>query len=82
MRARSWIQKAKLTWRVLLHPNTPFAAKAAAIGAVFYGLLPFDFVPDVLPLIGVLDDATLLIVGFLIFQYLSKAVRREVKREL
>src|SRR5713226_9936722 len=40
---------------------TPLAVKAALLGALAYFVLPFDFVPDFLPLIGFTDDAAVLL---------------------
>ena len=40
---------------------TPFRVRAALIGALAYFVLPFDFVPDVLPLLGFTDDAAILL---------------------
>jgi uncharacterized membrane protein YkvA (DUF1232 family) len=40
---------------------TPLQVKATLIGALAYFVLPFDFVPDILPLIGFTDDAAVLI---------------------
>ena len=40
---------------------TPFQVRAALIGALAYFVLPFDFVPDVLPLLGFTDDAAILL---------------------
>jgi uncharacterized membrane protein YkvA (DUF1232 family) len=40
---------------------TPLQVKATLIGALAYFVLPFDFVPDVLPLVGFSDDAAVLI---------------------
>lgn len=42
--------------RALRHPDTPLAAKALLGLAVGYALLPFDLIPDFLPVIGHLDD--------------------------
>jgi uncharacterized membrane protein YkvA (DUF1232 family) len=39
---------------------TPFQVRAALVGALAYFVLPFDFVPDVLPLLGFTDDAAVL----------------------
>ena len=50
---------------VLRHPQTPWLAKAILWLAVAYVMLPFDLIPDFLPLIGHLDD--LIIVPGLIF---------------
>ena len=40
----------------LRHPATPWLAKALLGLAVGYALLPFDLIPDFLPVIGHLDD--------------------------
>lgn len=40
----------------LRHPDTPWFAKALLGLAVGYALLPFDLIPDFLPIIGHLDD--------------------------
>lgn len=41
-------------------PNVPTWAKAAMYGALAYLVLPTDTIPDVLPMIGYTDDATVL----------------------
>jgi uncharacterized membrane protein YkvA (DUF1232 family) len=41
--------------------STPLQVKAALIGALAYFVLPFDFVPNVLPLVGYGDDAAVLL---------------------
>lgn len=40
--------------------ETPMQVKAALVGALAYFVLPFDFVPDVLPMLGFADDAAVL----------------------
>jgi uncharacterized membrane protein YkvA (DUF1232 family) len=40
--------------------DTPLRVKAALIGALAYFVLPFDAIPDVLPVIGFTDDAAVL----------------------
>ena len=40
--------------------QTPLHVKAVLVGAVAYFVLPTDFIPDVLPIIGYSDDAAVL----------------------
>ena len=35
--------------------------RAALVGALAYFVMPFDFMPDVLPLLGFTDDAAVLL---------------------
>lgn len=41
---------------VCKHPQTPWLAKVLLGLAVGYALLPFDLIPDFIPVIGHLDD--------------------------
>ena len=43
-----------------LDRDTPRSVKAALFGALAYFVLPFDFIPDMLPVIGFADDAAVL----------------------
>jgi uncharacterized membrane protein YkvA (DUF1232 family) len=38
------------------HPQTPWYAKLVVAGCVAYALTPVDFVPDAIPVIGLVDD--------------------------
>jgi uncharacterized membrane protein YkvA (DUF1232 family) len=40
--------------------ETPRHVQAALLGAIAYFVLPFDFVPDMLPVLGFTDDAAIL----------------------
>lgn len=42
--------------RLQKHPRTPIFAKISLWLAVSYLLMPFDLIPDFLPVIGQLDD--------------------------
>jgi len=44
----------------LKRKETPFIAKILAIITVMYALSPVDFIPDFIPVIGLLDDVILL----------------------
>ena len=40
--------------------ETPRQVQAALLGAIAYFVLPFDFLPDMLPVLGFADDAAVL----------------------
>ena len=40
--------------------ETPRHVQASLLGAIAYFILPFDFVPDMLPVLGFTDDAAIL----------------------
>jgi len=40
--------------------ETPRHVQAALVGAIAYFVLPFDFIPDMLPVLGFTDDAAVL----------------------
>ena len=64
---------------VLFHRKTPFGAKATIAGGVLYGLMPIDLIPDILPLIGIVDDSMVLLVAIVVFLRLTKTIRREME---
>ena len=45
------------------HPGTPWYAKAVGIAVVAYALSPLDLIPDVIPVLGYLDDVILVPIG-------------------
>jgi uncharacterized membrane protein YkvA (DUF1232 family) len=63
---------------VLKHSHTPILAKLLLGLAVGYALMPFDLIPDFIPVIGHLDD--LLIVPGLVILAL-RLIPREVVAE-
>lgn len=50
---------ARLLWRALRHPQAPSWLKLGAVGIALYLFSPIDLIPDVIPVIGVLDDIVL-----------------------
>jgi uncharacterized membrane protein YkvA (DUF1232 family) len=74
---------ARLFTRLFRDPRVGRLPKALLIGALLYVLLPFDFLSDFLPLIGLADDVTLLLAAAQAFLALSpRAVVDEKLREI
>ncbi len=71
--ARTLLDSLRITLRLLREPAVPLMTKGLPIAAVLYVLSPLDFVPDVLPLIGQLDDAGLLLLAIQAFLRLCPA---------
>ena len=63
-RARAWVRRFtdELAFyrRVMVHPRTPRASRVLLGVAVAYAVSPIDLIPDVIPVIGYLDDLLLL----------------------
>ena len=51
---------ARVLWYALQHPQSPRWLKLGAVGMVAYLLSPVDFIPDMLPVVGVIDDVVLI----------------------
>jgi uncharacterized membrane protein YkvA (DUF1232 family) len=60
--------------------QTPRHVQAALLGAVAYFILPFDFVPDMLPVLGFTDDAAVLATAIRLVAGHITEVHREAAR--
>lgn len=79
------IDQIKLTWRLLRDPRVPMWAKVVPFTPLAYLVMPFDFLPDFIPVIGQLDDITLIIMGMRLFEmvvpeYIVKEHREAISR--
>jgi uncharacterized membrane protein YkvA (DUF1232 family) len=61
---------ARLLWRALRHPDAPGWLKLGVAALALYVLSPIDLIPDMLPVVGVLDDVV--IVSFAIHWLLGR----------
>ncbi|NQX70184.1 DUF1232 domain-containing protein [Paenibacillus alba] len=59
-------------------PKTPLRAKVQVYGALGYLILPLDIVPDLLPIIGYVDDLSVL---GLALAAVAKSIDDDVKRK-
>lgn len=60
----------KLLGRLLKDSRVPTTEKVFLAGAIFYVVMPLDFIPDVLPFIGQIDDAYL--VGLTLLRLINR----------
>ena len=64
-----------LAWAILRDGRTPALAKLATIGAVLYVISPVDLIPDLIPILGWLDDGVIALL-------LLKLAQRLLPKEL
>ncbi len=49
-----------LCGRLIVDPRVPHTEKALLAGAIVYAFIPLDFIPDMLPFVGQIDDIYLI----------------------
>ena len=56
-------QILRLLWRVVRDERVPIAVRGGIVGIAAYLAMPFDIIPDWIPILGQLDDFVVLTVG-------------------
>ena len=54
-----------LSARLMIDPRVPATERVLVAGALLYAVIPFDFIPDMIPFIGQVDDAYLIAISLL-----------------
>ncbi len=58
------MDNGQLVWRLLQDDRVPTPLKVAIpLGVAVYFIMPFDFIPDFIPLLGQLDDIGVVLLG-------------------
>lgn len=74
-RLRDWLRHRRrdlvAAFYVLRDPRTPARIRTLIVAALAYALSPLDLVPDVVPLMGYLDDAVLAPLGLALSLWLA-----------
>ena len=71
-----------MVWAMLRNPAAPMAAKITAILAAVYIISPVDLIPDVIPILGWLDDGLIAYVLIkLAFKFLPKDMYESLKAQ-
>ena len=65
-RARALRRDVHAIYLAARDPRTPWLAKALAVCVAAYALSPIDLIPDVIPVLGLLDDIILVPLGILL----------------
>jgi uncharacterized membrane protein YkvA (DUF1232 family) len=63
----------RLAGRLLREPRVPMLTKAVPLLTALYLISPVDFIPDLLPLVGQVDDLGLILAALAVFVRLSPA---------
>ena len=67
--------KLRLAGRLATDERIPIAARAIIPALVLYLALPIDIIPDFIPVLGMLDDVFVLVVGLnLLLRFTPRAV--------
>lgn len=61
---RLLFEKYRLICAALKHPSVPWYAKSVAVLSVCYPLSPIQLIPTFIPVIGQLDDAAVITLGY------------------
>jgi uncharacterized membrane protein YkvA (DUF1232 family) len=79
---RDVVQQIKLVYHLMLDPRVHPLAKLIPIAAVAYVFLPVDLVPDIIPVLGQMDDAAIVMLGIRTFFEIAPpdVVREYLKR--
>ena len=75
---RQVFKQFRIIRRALVHPQTPWHAKAVAGCAVLYIISPIQMIPNFIPIVGQMDDV---LVVTLAIKYLRRYVPQSVLEE-
>jgi uncharacterized membrane protein YkvA (DUF1232 family) len=79
----AFVRQLRLIWLLLRDERVSLLIKAVPVATVLYALFPIDFLPDIFPPLGQIDDIAALILGFSLFVELAPPdIVREHQREL
>ena len=59
----SVINRLRLVARLFMDPRVPFYLKLVPVASIVYALMPIDVIPDVIPVLGQLDDLGVVILA-------------------
>lgn len=75
---RRLLRDARLTWRLFRDSRTPLKSKMILVGTVLLVVSPINWIPNLIPVVGQLEDLALLSAGMQMF---LKSVPEELRWE-
>ena len=82
-RARRLKTDTHALWLAAKHPGTPWPAKLLVAAVLVYAVTPVDFVPDVVPVLGIIDDLIFVPVALaLAMRFVPRAVLQECRERV
>ncbi len=73
----------RIAWKLMWDSRVPMGAKVVPILTVLYVLSPIDLVPDMVPVLGQLDDLAIILLGIRLFIAVSpKDVVERIRAEI
>ncbi|MFZ3576972.1 YkvA family protein [Virgibacillus sp. DJP39] len=64
-------------------PNTPKSAKLTIAGALGYLILPIDFIPDFIPLVGLTDDSAVIVYAlYRIISHIDEPIKQKADEKM
>lgn len=78
---RAFKRQVQLYRLVACHPRTPRLARWLLLLAIGYAMMPFDLIPDWIPVLGLLDDVIILpLLVYLSLKLVPKDVYEECRQ--
>ncbi len=82
--AKGWARRLKrdvhAVWIAARDPRTPWPVRLLALAVAAYALSPIDLIPDVVPVLGYLDDLVIVPLGlWLVLRLVPRAVLAEAR---
>lgn len=69
--------------RLMAHPGCPRISRICLGAAIAYALSPIDIIPDIIPILGYLDELIILsILIYLAMRFIPKDLAEEIRMEM
>ncbi len=77
------VERALWLYYTAQNPLTPPWARATIYGALGYFILPFDAIPDMIPVIGYTDDLAVMVAAYsAVSSYITKSNKAKASKQL